>query len=177
MYWRAQLGHDYRQEGTGDDAFDVECALPPQRMTPRRDRAIEGRANAKGIPCLYLATAKNTAIAEVRPWIGSYVSVGQFETVRDLRIIDCSHNHGDKAYYFSVGRPRRLTAEETEKAVWSNIDKAFAAPTARDDDVAEYVPTQIIAELFRHEGYDGLAYRSSFCTAPGFLDTRLRYAA
>ena len=38
----------------------------------------------------------------------------------------------------------------------------FARPVGRDDDIATYVPTQIIAELFRSEGYDGLAYRSNF---------------
>ena len=30
------------------------------------------------------------------------------------------------------------------------------------DDTAEYVPTQILAELFRSKGYDGVAYKSAF---------------
>jgi len=32
----------------------------------------------------------------------------------------------------------------------------------RSDDTAEYVATQILAELFRREGYDGVAYKSAF---------------
>ena len=31
-----------------------------------------------------------------------------------------------------------------------------------DEQIAEYVPTQIIAELFKNEGYDGVVYKSSY---------------
>ena len=30
------------------------------------------------------------------------------------------------------------------------------------DDTADYAPTQVIAEVFRSEGYDGIAYKSAF---------------
>lgn len=32
----------------------------------------------------------------------------------------------------------------------------------RGDDSSDYVPTQIIAELFKKEGFDGIAYKSNF---------------
>jgi hypothetical protein len=32
----------------------------------------------------------------------------------------------------------------------------------RTDDTSEYAATQTIAELFRNEGYDGIAYKSAF---------------
>jgi hypothetical protein len=32
----------------------------------------------------------------------------------------------------------------------------------RRDNIADYVPTQIIAELFKREGFDGVAYKSNF---------------
>ena len=47
-----------------------------------------------------------------------------------------------------------------EEAVWACLDGAFAAPISRSDDVVDYVPTQIIAELFKASGFDGVAYRS-----------------
>lgn len=53
-------------------------------------------------------------------------------------------------------------AVEREEAVWSSIDRAFAKPITRSDDYADYVPTQIIAELFKREGLDGVAYKSNF---------------
>jgi hypothetical protein len=83
--WRAQLGHGWRREEQIDD--ELPSAFGPARMKPLADRAQEGRVNPKGIPCLYLATMLETAISEVRPWIGSLVSVAQFRTTRPLRIV------------------------------------------------------------------------------------------
>ena len=44
--------------------------------------------------------------------------------------------------------------------MWIAIDRAFATPVSRDDEFKEYVPTQIIAELFKSEGFDGIVYKS-----------------
>jgi hypothetical protein len=55
--WRAQLDHRYEVYRGWEVA--VPCA--PDRMKPLRDSAIEGRANPKGIPCLYLSTAERAA--------------------------------------------------------------------------------------------------------------------
>lgn len=54
-------------------------------MKPLRDKASEGRANPKGIPYLYLATTKEAPMSEVRPWIGSDISVGQFKLISQLQ--------------------------------------------------------------------------------------------
>ena len=158
IFWRAQLGCRLRKEGQGDEGFETEYAHSPRRMKPLRDRASEGRANPKGIPCLYLATTKETAMSEVRPWIGSYISLAQFKLLRRLEIIDCSHNYGDShIYYF-----KEPSAENIEKSVWAHIDQAFALPMIGSDDMADYPATQIIAELFKKAGFDGIAYRSNF---------------
>ncbi|MFD1984025.1 RES family NAD+ phosphorylase [Mesorhizobium newzealandense] len=157
VFWRSQLGHDWREEGEEGATFEVLRAYPPERMKPLRDRASDGRANPKGIPCLYLATERDTAIAEVRPWIGSHVSVAQFRTLRPLTIIDCSRGHNKMNLYFE-----EPDVVEREEAVWSSIDRAFAKPITRSDHYADYVPTQIIAELFKREGLDGVAYKSNF---------------
>lgn len=85
ILWRSQLGHDWRPEYAGEEFMDdFPTAYSPNRMKPLRDSAREGRANPKGIPCLYLATDKETAMSEVRPWIGSIISTGQFSTTREL---------------------------------------------------------------------------------------------
>jgi len=46
-------------------------------------------------------------------------------------------------------------------AVWLDIDRAFSRPVVVGDDVADYAPTQILAEVFRQHGFDGVACRSS----------------
>ena len=35
------------------------------RMIPHKEKAKEGRANPKGIPCLYLATDRNTVLLQI----------------------------------------------------------------------------------------------------------------
>jgi hypothetical protein len=163
ILWRARLGHGYRDEQHDDDVFRVECAYSPDQMKPLPDKAYDGRANPKGIPCLYLANRKETAVSEVRPWIGSYVSVGQFKTLRDVELIDCSKGHKSAHSILDLllGK-EEITPAEIEKAVWSDIDRAFAEPMTRSDDSADYVATQILSELFKREGFGGVAYKSNF---------------
>jgi hypothetical protein len=157
VLWRAQIGHDWRTETHHGEDFDVECAYRPNRMKPIPNRAMDGRVNPKGIPCLYLAKQKDTAICEVRPWIGSYVSIAQFKTCRELKIINCSQIIDTPVYYFQEPDPC-----ERETAVWSSINKAFSTPMTRGDDSPDYVPTQIITEVFKKAGFDGIAYKSNF---------------
>jgi RES domain-containing protein len=153
--WRAQLGHGWRRDEQIDD--ELPSPFDRARMKPLANRAQEGRVNPKGIPCLYLATELETAISEVRPWIGSLVSVAQFHTSRPLRIVDCSVHHARNPLFFD--EPSEV---DREQAVWAHIDRAFSEPMTRSDDTADYVATQILAELFRREGYDGVAYKSAF---------------
>lgn len=157
VLWRAQLGNDcYPEDVGGGQIEEMPCPFPPQRMKPLLDRAREGRANPKGIPYLYLATHDKTAVSEVRPWVGVYVSLAQLRTTRELRILNCTTEDNSLVIYFS-----EPSADERERAVWRDVDLAFAEPVTRTDDYGEYVPTQIIAEFFRKQGFDGLAYRSS----------------
>ena len=159
VLWRAQLGHDWRPfHQDGRYIGEIPAAHPPKRMKPVEGRATEGRANPKGIPVLYLSSKSKTAMSEVRPWLGSLVSCAQFKTVRHLRIIDFSVHHGkEPVFHF-----REPDATQKEKSVWTCIDQAFSNPTTFADDTADYVPTQIISELFKSEGYDGIAYKSTF---------------
>ena len=162
IFWRAQVGHDWRP--MGDDIDDeIPCAYPSKRMKPLLDRAFDGRANPRGIPCLYLATTKEAAMSEVRPWIGSYVSAGQFRTVRELKIINCARRYDKTPFFFNLNDHNyEPSAEERSEAVWADIDRAFAEPMTRTDNQAAYVPTQILAELFKTSGADGVVYKSNF---------------
>lgn len=160
---RAQVAHGlrpiYQTGDDGEDIFidDVECAASKARMLPLRDQASDGRVNSRGIPCLYMATNDVTAVSEVRPTIGAFVTIATMKCLRELKLIDCSVLVEKQFIYFK--EPGRAKMEE---AVWSDIDRAFSAPVDRSDDAAEYAPTQILAELFCSLGYDGVAYKSAF---------------
>lgn len=152
ILWRAQLGSEWHD----DPEHPALLALPSERMKPRRGRATEGRANPKGLPVLYLATTKETAMAEVRPSKGIDISLAQFKVLRDLTIVDFSTEDDHHPIYLK--EPADEAARDA--AVWADIDRAFSAPTERSDDGVEYVATQIITDAIRAAGYDGIAYQS-----------------
>jgi RES domain-containing protein len=126
-------------------------------MKPLPDRASEGRVNPKGIPCLYCSTDKKTAMTETRPWIGSYVTVAQFEVLKDLRLVDCT---ADLPATRLMDLSYESNRDKWEEYVWGCINRAFSEPVARNDDVADYAPTQVLAEGFRSVDYDGIQYGS-----------------
>ena len=163
VLWRAQAGHGWRTEIFKDEhgneiaSFEVEDPFPRERMAPLPDRANEGRVNPKGIPCLYFSTDMETAMTETRPWIGSFVSVAQFVMLKDLKVVDCSADPFQTSWWSVGGEPEPAKREEF---VWGSINRAFSEPVMRNDDVAEYAPTQVLAEAFRSAGYDGIMYGS-----------------
>jgi len=152
--WRAQTGsREWQRSDKDGHEWVKDAPFPPERMTPPVRNSSEGRINPRGISYLYLANNRKTAIAEVRPWSGSVVSVAAFKTTRDLRLVDCSKNHGKAggwAYLFGLPEDHwdNLAPEEIEQAVWADIDNAFSRPVGPHDEYINYVPTQIIAEVF-----------------------------
>ena len=55
---------------------------------PPTEYAGDGRMNARGISVFYGAFDQATCVAEIRPPVGSYVAMGRFELVRDVRLLD-----------------------------------------------------------------------------------------
>ena len=163
VLYRAQEGIEYIGDHEGEVGIS---AFGRKRMKPQRNRARENRANPAGIPVLYLSSSKRTAISEIRPWNGSEISVAKFRTVRELKIIDLSEGREEipenflmLEQWFADDVPSR---ETRERAVWTDIENAFSRPVSRSDELADYVPTQILAELFQANGFDALVYRSQF---------------
>ena len=164
IVWRAQRGVDW----VYDEKRHVEepVGFHTARMKPVPQFASDGRANSAKIPVLYLASCLKTAISEVRPWTGSEVSVAQFRIIRDLKVIDLSMRYGEVpwrplTFHHLVGW-ESPDEETTEEVVWTAIDNAFSEPVALPENVTDYIPTQILAELFLSLGYDAIVYRSEF---------------
>ncbi|MGH9438449.1 MAG: RES family NAD+ phosphorylase [Terriglobia bacterium] len=172
ILWRAQLeGTPYqppenawvKNDGTeipleGIKDFRCRAFLKPhdcQRMKPFPDKATEGRVNPKGIPCLYTATNPRTALSEMKPKIGSYLTLAEFSTGEELRIVDFACNPTQLA-----DAEDGPTDEEMDSLIWEGIGDAFSEPVTNSDDIADYASTQIVAELFRRTGYDGIRYKS-----------------
>jgi RES domain-containing protein len=157
VLWRAALGYVAEEGVYQSDVFFLESIVPHplERMKPLKDRAQEGRVNPKGIPCLYAATDAETALMETRPWVGSVLTVSQLVLLKQITAVDCSLPAS-----FELKTP---TPEQRESNNWYVINEAFSEPMSRADDVADYAPTQFLAEAFRNEGYDGIIYESRMC--------------
>ncbi len=156
--WRAQIGHEWRPMDLygSEDTEEIPSPHPFDRMKPLPFQAMEGRANPKGIPCLYTASHQEIAIAEVRPWVGALVSLATLRTKKALRILNCSS--ANPGFPFHLDEP---ASDEREAANWQLIAQAFSQPVTRNDLLADYAPTQILAETFRRAGFDGIAYHSA----------------
>ncbi len=170
--WRSRLEGSLVPCAPDDMAIQAyscdEMAAPP----PNLSRA--SRIGVTGIPVLYLSSDKDTAMSEVRPWKNQPVSLAKFQVTKNLNIVDC-HQSGldgtiadlDKLWPLaSFMRKEIIPDSEQEDRAWAWIDYAFSEPVSQLDDPLEYIPTQVIAEFFKTEGYDGIKYRSS--VAPGY---------
>ncbi len=157
-----------------DDGDEQPCPISPHKMGhPQKHLSKEGRLNSEGIPYLYLATNIDTAVAEIRPWIGSEVTIGYFELLADLKIVDTSNDEpknplskyqitNSNGNFDIKKRPiETYTPDEKEDYIWGDINLAFSTPISPDDSHLRYLTTQYLAEKLKMNNYDGIAYRSS----------------
>lgn len=153
VWFRARLGQkarfhqidgwdsvERRQPWQGDD-----IGAPPPIL------AGNGRLNRTGVSVLYLASNVETAVAEIRPHPGHYVSVGGFQNDEDLRIaafnpdiFDFSANDLRLDYFHII----------------NDLDKMMSFPVVPEEK-SKYLLTQLLAELLHRQGFDGVKFRSS----------------
>jgi hypothetical protein len=150
--YRAQRGCS---TSSTEVSLDKLIPHPIKRMYPRTNQGPEGRANSKGIPHLYLAFERETALSEMRPPKPSNLTLAACRTNEDLTLVDCSW----QSMWQNILQPDPQPGYE-EMQNWFDIDTAFSKPVDRSDDVADYAPTQVLAEAFRHHGYQGIIFKS-----------------
>jgi hypothetical protein len=162
--WRCQRGstHENQTIDEGEEKNVIEREFPKdlKEMIPdSRFVKSGGRANPPGFVYLYLANQPETAMAEVRPWVGESLSVALFEITKDVRLVLCQQDSEDPLKRICLGG-QKLSPKEVDMYVWSDISEAFARPVNRNEAESGYVPTQILAEAFKTEGFDGVVYKS-----------------
>lgn len=117
--------------------------VPPPKST--RDM----RANYRYIPYLYCANNPYISLVEVRPPLGSLISIATIEVTAPIRLLD-----------FTVQqKPSQMT--EAKKNLFLDLSMLYSTPVANTDDILDYIPTQYIAEYAKSKGYDGIAFSSS----------------
>jgi hypothetical protein len=100
---------------------------------------------------LYLASDAQTAISEIRPHPGHHISVGGFSNPDALRVADF-----DPDIAIFATSDARLALYET---IFS-FDQTMSMPVTPERKNS-YLLTQLLAEVLRRRGFDGVRFRSS----------------
>jgi RES domain len=154
VVWRAAIGYVNKSDDIKPEDYEFAVCIEPHpigRMKPLKGRAFEGRINPKGIPCLYTSTTAETAMSETRPSASTILTVAKLVMMKDVTLVNCSLP--DQAR--DEGHQEFLADQN-----WSAINGAFSEPVDRNDDLADYAPTQVLAEAFRNFGFEGIIYNS-----------------
>lgn len=115
--------------------------------------------NSAGISVFYGALSEDTAISEVRPYVGSLVVVGQFDITENIRVLDLSQigigfagSIFDPEYESTAARYRFL----------EGFHSLIAKPIQPHEEQLEYIPTQAVAEYVSNVlGFNGILYGSA----------------
>lgn len=89
---------------------------------------------------------------ETRPWAGSVVTVSQLVLMKQITVVDCTL---PATFDLDI-----KTQEQLESNSWYVLNEAFSLPVFQAEDVADYAPTQYVADAFRAAGYGGIMYTS-----------------
>lgn len=119
-------------------------------------KATDGRANPAGISYLYLSDNEDTTSYEIRASINDYITIGEFYSNEELKIIDLSSL--DKISPFcGINQTTYAINLETLKKISIDISK----PLSSTDSKLDYLPTQYIVDFIKSKGYDGIEYNST----------------
>jgi hypothetical protein len=134
---------------------DTELGPPPAKL------ATAGRMNAFGISVFYGAGSPDTAIAEVRPPVGSRVLVGRFDLIRPLRLLDVEVL---RSVYVKGSLFDPTFGHNAERAKFlGGLSRRITRPVMPADEPFEYLATQVIADFLASKAdptIDGLVYPS-----------------
>ena len=120
-------------------------APPPPQATP-------GRLNRGGVSFLYLSTDEATATAEVRPHPGHSVSIASFRCLQEIRLAD-----------FGSIDIADFSGSDVTLSIFHlgyTIGREIGIPITPEDR-HKYTVTQLVADLIRRQGYDGIRFPSS----------------
>ena len=134
---------------------DLHIGPPPHSL------AASGRMNARGISVFYGSDDPEAALAEVRPPVGSRVVVGPFLITRPLKLLDL-RVLGKVFPKVSLFDPQAI-ADLGRARFLRTLQQKMTMPAMKEDDVAEYLPTQAVADYLsssRVHALDGIIFPS-----------------
>lgn len=134
---------------------DLTIGPPPSLV------ATTGRMNAYGISVFYGALDPATALAEIRPPVGSKVAIAKFELLRELLLLDVLAMRTLIAEGSLFDPAFKRNQERASFLKW--LSRRIAMPVMPGDEPFEYLPTQAVADFLSvraHPPLDGIIYPS-----------------
>ncbi|MEA3544438.1 MAG: RES family NAD+ phosphorylase [Thermodesulfobacteriota bacterium] len=130
-----------------------EMGKPPEKLVGN------GRANPVGIPCLYVASDADTAVAEIRPHKGEVVCVAEFKVETELSFVDL-RNPRSKISPFSLDE-ENLRMVHRNMSYLCRLGDELTMPILPRTAHLDYLPSQYLCEFIKSRGYDGVVYKSA----------------
>lgn len=146
-YYRARKGD--LKTGVNSERLNKEFNSAPREIVG------DGRGNAQGISYLYLTTDKKTAISEVRPTLGEYVTVAQVKLKSDKPLCSFSFKLLEE-WERHMSKP--LIKNDVSRNLMYIINDKMSEKIASS---IEYIPLQFIIEYIKHLGFSGFSFDSS----------------
>ncbi len=151
--------------------FQSERSLEKALQHPERNLGAPpsgfssgGRMNASGQPAFYGALDERTAIAEVRPPVGSWAAVAKFNVIRPLKLLDITLlERAQMKRNTSLFDPSTVTAAQ-RLAFLCELASRISTPVMPENQEHSYLITQVVADyLATHPSaaIDGIIYRSA----------------
>jgi RES domain-containing protein len=142
----------------GDVPYTVDqMGAPPKRI------ASHGRANPAGIPYLYLGSAQDTAISEIRPHTGEIACVADFTTPTTLKLVDL-RTPRKMVSPFVLADADDIGRMRNDLPFLERLGNELTRPVIPQSAAIDYTPSQYLCEFIKKCGYQGVIYRSSVST-------------
>lgn len=162
-YFRARIGVHSRLKRHDPDPVSSDFSYLPfsgkEIGSPPMLNASEGRLNRTRVSILYLASDRETTVAELRPHPGHLISTAAFRLERDIVVANFA-DHDIRNFL----NDRRLEGLRTILSI-AEILNVPVQPEHR----FLYAATQLIADAVRTEGYDGLMFSSSVASGSNLV--------
>jgi len=137
-----------------------------QMGKPPIDLISNGRANPVGIPCLYVASDIETAIAEIRPNKGEMVCVAEFESDKTIQFADLRYPRKTISPFLLSKEQIKLLRRYMEYLC--RLSEELTLPISPKSAHLEYLPSQYLCEFIKHCEFDGLIYKSAMGTGVNY---------
>jgi hypothetical protein len=150
------LMHLYRARVHVDsvNAYTIDKMGAPPNL-----RASSGRANPMGIAYLYVASTLNTALSEVRPHKGDFVTIADFQVRDSLKLVDLRDpRQSIVPFIYSEFELRNIYSGLN---LLETLGLELTKPISQHKAQLEYLSSQYLCEFIKSQGYDGVLYKSS----------------